>query len=334
MYYAHRLADNPDEDAYPLRIDGAANWSPITNIDGALVGSLWRASIALPEVPCGHIIVPSFSMLGGDYQYQVALVDATTGQSNRLNPLLTAAENLVNWPEKCADLMAVSAQIDCWHSESELLDIGLVITVQSVQAPSNYILALSIREISLTTTFSATKSVLQDPPRAISQMSAEANLRNRICSPTSLAMVHASLTGKMAYAQIVDDCYDPATKAYGKWPLAVYAANTRNLVGAVESLASWESVAEILAKRWFIVCSIRFKKDTLTGAPLEQSAGHLVLLYGIDVSDPEQPTVLVMDPAGPTSGEVRRRYKLREFAQAWLDYRGGAYILNQATFST
>jgi hypothetical protein len=329
MNYALRLTDSRDKKSYPLPLNGYAKWQSI-DAWGSDTSPAWRATIELPTTPSGHILVPSFSMLGVSYEYQVALVHNTTGHTNRLNPLLTSTENLAKWPEKCSDLSAVSAQIDCWHSEAELTNVAFVITVQCERQPEKYLFALSIRPVTLTCEFVPSESIALALPRAISQMTAEPNLRNRICSPISLAIVNASLTGNMAFTEIVEGCYDPATKAYGKWPLAVYQANKLNLVGAVEALPSWQCVIEVLAKQWLIVCSIRFAKDSLEGAPLQQSAGHLIVLYGIDVTDPEQPHVLVMDPAGKTQEDVQRRYKLAEFSKAWLDHRGGAYILNQA----
>ena len=328
MYYALRLTDNPDRNSYPLPLNGEARWQPVKDAEHA-TENRWRTTVSLPTTPSGHILVPSFSMVGSSYQYQVALVDCKTRLSNRLNPLLTATEQLAQWPKKCSDLSALSEQIDCWHTQDDLNDAELEITIQCAQPPKNYLLVVSIRQITLSTAFTATTTLALDEPKALSQMAAEPKLRNRICSPTSLAMVHASLTGNIAFREIVEGCYDPATKAYGKWPLAVYWANQLNLVGAVEALVSWEAVSQVLAEQWFIVCSIRFAKNSLTGAPLEESAGHLVVLYGIDVTDHGQPYVLVMDPAGKTPQEVQRRYKLSEFSKAWLDHRGGAYILNR-----
>jgi len=324
MYYAYRLTDSPTQHAYPLAIDGQAQWQPVP--DAKL--SLWRTAITLPAVPEKHIVVPSFSMQGGNYQYQVALTDTNTDLSSRLNPLLTSTEQLAQWPEKYSDLSTVSDEIDCWHSKVELTNTEFEITVESEYQPQHYLLVLSIRALELECPFSAMKSISLDQPAAFSQMTAEAKLRNRICSPTSLAMVHTTLTGQTAFSEIVEQCYDPASKAYGKLPLAIKAANTLNLAGAVESLPSWASVSDILNKGWIVVCSIRFDKNSLTGAPLKQSGGHLVVLYGIDLTDSEEPSVLVMDPAGKTQSEVPRRYKLAEFSKAWLGYRGGGYILN------
>ena len=330
MYYALRLTDNHDQNSYPLPLHGEAAWHPVTDTHSTSQNR-WRATIPIPATPRDHILVPSFSMLGGKYQYQVALVGRESGQANRLNPLLTDKEHLAQWPQKCSDLGAVSAQIDCWHTQDNLTDTQFEITVECMQPPKNYLLVISIRQISLSTEFTAPKSLALAQPEALSQMSAAPKLRNRICSPTSLAMVHTSLTGERAFAKIVEGCYDPATRAYGKWPLAIYWANQLNLVGAVESLESWEAVTQVLAEQCLIVCSIRFAKNSLAGAPLEMSAGHLVVLYGIDASDQKQPYVLVMDPAGETPQTVPRRYKLSEFSNAWLDHRGGAYIVNHPT---
>ena len=330
MYYALRLTDNHDQNSYPLPLHGEATWQTVAETHSA-TQNRWRATIPLPATPSGHILVPSFSMLGGNYQYQVALVECKTGQANRLNPLLTATEHLAQWPQKCSDLSTVSAQIDCWHTEDNLNDTQLEITIECKQPPKNYLLVISIRQISLSIEFTNPTSLALTQPEALSQMTAAPKLRNRICSPTSLAMVHASLTGNMAFAEIVEGCYDPATKAYGKWPLAIYWANQLSLVGAVEALESWQAVTQVLAEQCLIVCSIRFAKNSLSGAPLETSAGHLVVLYGIDASDQAQPYVLVMDPAGKTPEAVQRRYKLSEFSSAWLDHRGGAYIVNHPT---
>ena len=74
-----------------------------------------------------------------------------------------------------------------------------------------------------------------------------------------------------------------------------------------------------------IVCSIRFAKGALPGAPLAQSAGHLVVLYGIEFEQNEG-FVLVMDPAGDSAADVAKRYPLQAFSDAWISHRGGAYF--------
>jgi hypothetical protein len=325
MYYALRLTDSPDYYAYPLPINGDVDWQQVVNAKM----SLWQASITLPTTPKDHIIVPSFSMTGIAHQYQVSLMHCDSGQENRLDPLLTAENELDNWPKNQAQLSSITAEIDCWHTCETLSDTQFFITIECANPPTNYLLTLTIRKLTLTQALPNIRTVALAEPWAMSQMDAEPKLRKQICSPTSLAMVLKTLKSECSFEDVVERCYDSATKAYGKWPLAIHVANGFGLVGAVEALPSWETVQKILDAQWFIICSIRFEKNTLEGAPLDQSAGHLVVLYGIDATDQDEPMVMIMDPAAKTRGEVKQRYKLAQFSSAWLGHRGGAYILKK-----
>ena len=82
-----------------------------------------------------------------------------------------------------------------------------------------------------------------------------------------------------------------------------------------------------------VVCSIRFAEGALPDAPLPKSAGHLVVLYGIEFTgenSTREGYALVMDPAGKDADAVARRYPLQAFSDAWLTYRGGAYLFAPA----
>ena len=69
MRFIKRLATHPQNVDFPLQIHAPADWQSIESTE-TNQGSLWRTSIALPEVPEAHIIVPSLSCLDEDYQYQ------------------------------------------------------------------------------------------------------------------------------------------------------------------------------------------------------------------------------------------------------------------------
>ena len=52
------------------------------------------------------------------------------------------------------------------------------------------------------------------------------------CSPTALAMALSHLLNiddrlqiEKLWAQLIEDCYDPVTKAYGMWPQAIFQAS-------------------------------------------------------------------------------------------------------------
>ena len=113
-----------------------------------------------------------------------------------------------------------------------------------------------------------------------------------------------------------------ATKAYGVWPLAIRWASLHGVIGAVEAFSDWDTARACIAADAPLVCSIRFDRDGLRGAPLERTGGHLVVLYGIDGDE-----VLVKDPAASTHSEVERRYDASQFSAAWLTRRGAAYVL-------
>ena len=198
---------------------------------------------------------------------------------------------------------------------------------ESLVIPEHDLLTLSIRAIDqdARTIELPTTSVTLKPPCPVSQMQAPLDIAKRICSPTATAMAVAGKDAETLWPDAVTGCYDPNTKAYGKWPLAIYWASQQQRLGAVEAVFDWEDVETVLRAGTPIVCSIRFAKDALPGAPLGQSAGHLVVLYGIEFEQNEG-FALVMDPAGDTVDQVAKRYPLKAFTDAWLSHRGGAYF--------
>ena len=86
---------------------------------------------------------------------------------------------------------AVSCHIDCWHTHAVLKKAVIHLRVESPQPPASYLLTLSIRPLELSAAPAAPAAdtdQLVSVPSSISQMSAEAAVRSRICSPTALAI--------------------------------------------------------------------------------------------------------------------------------------------------
>jgi hypothetical protein len=158
-------------------------------------------------------------------------------------------------------------------------------------------------------------------------MQADKAIARRICSPTATVMAVMGSAALSHWPEVIESCYDPNTKAYGKWPLATYWASQQGVLGSVEALWQWDDALAVLEAGQPIVCSIRFAKNQLPGTPQEQSGGHLLVLYGIEFIE-EEGFALVMDPAGADTDEVPRRYPLVAFTQAWLNHRGGAYLFS------
>jgi hypothetical protein len=144
----------------------------------------------------------------------------------------------------------------------------------------------------------------------------------RICSPTSVAMVLGYWGHPAAASAVAADVFHPATDRYGVWPAAIRAAAARGVAGYLLRFPDWPAAAWCLSRGIPIVASIRYGAGELSGAALDATSGHLIVLTGY-----EDGSVLVNDPAAPTPDAVPRRYRRDELTHAWLDRRGIAYVL-------
>lgn len=160
-------------------------------------------------------------------------------------------------------------------------------------------------------------TVLDVPQR--SQGAEDPALASRICSPTSVAMVLEYFGVSLPTAEVARRCFDAASNLYGNW--SVNAAAASELLGApvyaVRARSFAEIEAEILSGRP-VVLSHSWKAGELTGAPLDGTAGHLIVICGFT---PEGDLV-VNDPAF-RPGQVRRTYKRSEIWKTWQQNASG-----------
>ncbi len=344
MRFIKRLATHPQNVDFPLQIHAPADWESIES--GKIKqGSLWCTSIALPEVPEAHIIIPSFSCLEESYQYQWNVSRQSLSKSGA-RPGSGSVENLsalapITPAGSTAHPIfvvthdapgALRGKIDCWHTESPLTESRAHVLLwlpNSTTPPKQDLLAITVRPIDLADYElpNANDSIRLPIPRAISQMQAEPGIAKRICSPTATAMAVGGGQALEHWPGAVEACLDPHTKAYGKWPLAIYWASQNTRIGSIEASVDWKAALTVLKKGSLVVCSIRFRKEDLPGAPIEQTSGHLVVLYGLEFEG-EHGFALVMDPAAASADEVVRRYPLESFSDAWLSHRGGTYLFS------
>jgi hypothetical protein len=335
MQFTTRLTNNLDQLIFPLPVCGRIQWESVA-VGHETAASAWRTVVNLPDIPKQHIVVPSFACLTKDYQYQWSLHSQEPAETSTLTPVAPASiDPWQGFTAPTLNTKHILGKIDCWHtgSNGEGLQAELVLYLpKSLAPPENDLLTLSIRPIEQDAGILGlpTDAVVLEPPVPVSQMQAQPEIAKRICSPTATTMAVAGQDAATLWSDAVDACYDPNTKAYGKWPLAIYWASQQQRLGAVEALASWQEAEAVLRSGAPIVCSIRFAKGTLPGAPLTQSGGHLVVLYGIEFEQNEG-FALVMDPAGETTDHVAQRYPLRAFSDAWMTHRGGAYLFGSET---
>ena len=296
---------------FALPTSGPAEWRRTS--DG------WETRIELPEIPADHIIIPSFSSPDTDGSFQFTL--CTPGEST-LYPVPSPSDHCAMPDAESHDsTVGVTPHIDCWHSVRILHQATLVLRFRTPTKPQSYLLCISVRALQLEHVPLPDREATMSAPHAISQMQADAGIRQRICSPTALAMA-LGLVAPEQWQQAIEACHDPATKSYGAWPLAIRFAGQLDAFGSVESASNWDNALAVLDSGIPVVCSIRFTSGELTGAPLSATGGHLVCLYGV-----AQGKALVMDPAAADPPSVSRVYDIEQFARAWLTHRGAAYYL-------
>jgi hypothetical protein len=310
-----RYADPVTALAYPLAVRGRADWR---QLDG-----IWRLSLPLPDLQAGTILVPSLAFEGA------AAATAAAGTGPHFRWSLHAGS--ASWslqqvpgttPETPSPAGEVSSQIDCYHIHRRLDTPRLSLDLTSRQPPERYLITVSSRALTLAEPPLPTRSEsLRCAPPPRSQMTAPAAIANRICSPTCVSMVLDLWDRRHDWLTLVDDCFDPATGMYGVWPMAVRAAARYGSLGAVETFDGWEEPLQVLGRGTPLVTSIRYAAGELPGAPMAETGGHLVVVYGAGPA-----SVRVCDPAAP-DGAVVRCYDARAFSGAWLRHRGAAYIL-------
>lgn len=163
---------------------------------------------------------------------------------------------------------------------------------------------------------------IKAPPR--SQMVEAANIRGRICSPTSAAMALQSLGIDLPTAFVAADCYDAGAKIYGNWPFNVASLWRLGAAARLDFFPNMETAVGDLSAGHLLIASIKFADGKLAGAPIPKTSGHLVLIVGLHKDETGTFHVLVNDPAAASPTEVPRSYDLAEFERAWT---GVAYVI-------
>ena len=161
---------------------------------------------------------------------------------------------------------------------------------------------------------------------ALSQMEEDVAIRNRVCSPTCVAMVLAYHGHRAAVADLAREMLQPELDLYGVWPAAIRAASRRGVGGYLLRFPDWAAAAWCLERGMPVIASVRYGAGELTGAAIEATSGHLLVLTGQAGGD-----VLVNDPAAPSAADVARRYRLDELRRVWLGRTGIGYVLFAGT---
>jgi hypothetical protein len=222
---------------------------------------------------------------------------------------------------------ALASDIDLWRTSAAAERVRLRLRVRS--APPGAVLtapwlvtlsACDLAPVEPMRGRGADVAELAVPP--LSQHTEGGALGARICSPTSVAMVLAYWRAPAAVDEIAADAFHAPLDLYGVWPAAIAAAARRGVPGYLLRFPDWTSAAWCLARGVPIVASVRYARSELTGAAIDATEGHLLVLTGVAGDG-----VLVNDPAAPDAATVRRRYRRDEIERVWLERAGIGYVL-------
>jgi hypothetical protein len=308
----------------PLAIEGAVPPSCLRGIDPAPIAARDGVDTLLmlptwtPRRPAAHLL-PSFAPLTdaplafrfeisahADGEWSAWAASVTIGAA-AFAPLSSAAAPL-------------TCDVDVFRAAPAVDAVRLRIRVRAAET-ARWIVGLSAADDApVDFRVGAGAPARLDVP-ALSQVEADAALGARICSPTSVAMVLGYWGRTTAPAALAAEIFHPALDIYGVWPAAVRAAAARGIAGYLLRFPDWATARWCLERDIPIVASVRYAAGELTGAAIAATPGHLLVLTGIDGE-----TVLVNDPAAPTSASVRRRYRADEFGRVWLARGGVGYI--------
>jgi hypothetical protein len=117
-------------------------------------------------------------------------------------------------------------------------------------------------------------------------------------------------------------CYDWVYAGTGNWPFNTAHAAAFGLTGYVTRLYSLSDAEPFIKAGVPLIMSIAFKPGELPGAPIKQTAGHLIVLRGFDKrGDP-----IVNDPAAANDAATRLVYPRTALENAWSHSGRTAYV--------
>ncbi|MCA9424970.1 MAG: C39 family peptidase [Candidatus Omnitrophica bacterium] len=145
----------------------------------------------------------------------------------------------------------------------------------------------------------------------------------RLCSPTSLAMVLRGYGIEASPQEMAELAYDPVHNLYGVWPRAIHAAFQKRALGWVEYVGNWKRAVQYLKRGIPLVCSIAFRKNELENPPYTSTKGHLLVLLGID----EEGRAVTHDPNLPSDKGAFLKWSPKDFSKAWFGHGGLAYVI-------
>lgn len=216
----------------------------------------------------------------------------------------------IDWLELHQDLTDVQIEVEL----SEDSDCNQALWQCSWRLPSHSVPKKILPSL-------ASQSILPVPP--LSQMSFPDDIKHKVCSPVSVAMVLNYYGLDVDPEAFAAQALHTPSGLYGVWPSNMLAASQQGLQTTVRYFKDMEEVAKLLDAGIPVPVSIRFQAGDLPQAPLPESNGHVLVITGIS-----EGMVHVNDPAAATAKEVARHYNLNDFNKAWRRHHCIGYIMH------
>ena len=272
-----------------------------------------------PRAPVRHLL-PSLALLtSAPYSMRFEISARRAGDWTPWIATATLGDDV--FPPSPTSADGLTADIDEIHATPPVEAVRVRVRVRSDVPPirERWLLTLSAWDGALASSDAADAAGLSVPART-QQIEPEA-VRLRICSPTSLGMALEYFGRPVTTMTLADAVFHAATDRYGVWPAAVRTAAAHGIPGYLLRFADWGAAAWCLTRGLPIVASIRFAPGELSGSPLGDTTGHLVVVTGLNGAE-----VMANDPAAMNAESVPRRYDRAEFTRAWLEKSGVGYV--------
>lgn len=143
------------------------------------------------------------------------------------------------------------------------------------------------------------------------------------CSPVCLTMILAYWGRDMPVSDVVPLVYDRAYGGHGNWPFNTAGAGVFRLDACVMRLYGLPQLERLVHAGIPAVASVAYRREWLQGAPIDQTAGHLLVVRGFTAEG----DVIVNDPAAADDTGVRLVYQRQQFERAWMAHSKGIIYL-------
>lgn len=166
----------------------------------------------------------------------------------------------------------------------------------------------------------------------ISQMKREAEIANRICSPTSMTMLLNRLGENLLVEDVAYKCFDYKYNEFGNWSYNVAYAGSLGYKAYIQ-FGNIDLLINELNKGYPVEVSVKYTNDInnklypyIENAPLTTS-GHLIVVCGMECTKNSK-YVIVNDPAAKENNGVRLKYKFDDFMKAWATSNYIMYVIH------